>query len=140
MASSIPSYPTGPSREYPPRLVIIGGFVIDIDTCAAWGSRILGEYLDPKTKVNTAYGVIVYKLLREYKTNFTGIGETTGSEWMVVTQSARFKGWKDMDPALIPQFQEGEREAIARKLLEQEGAFLRSFPETCSTLTRWLCM
>jgi hypothetical protein len=36
---------------------------------------------------------------------FTPIGEdidSDASEWMVVTQSAKFKGWKDIDPALIP--------------------------------------
>lgn len=40
---------------------------------------------------------------------------------MVVTQSAEFEGWKDMDPALIPQFKEGYREDIARQLLEEQG-------------------
>jgi hypothetical protein len=38
------------------------------------------------------------------------------------TQSAKFDGYKDMDPSEIPQFEEGEREAIARPLLEKEGA------------------
>ena len=42
-------------------------------------------------------------------------------QYMVVTQSAAFRGWKGMDPELIPKFEEGEREAIARDLLEMEG-------------------
>ncbi|KAF8806563.1 hypothetical protein BYT27DRAFT_7191119 [Phlegmacium glaucopus] len=28
---------------------------------------------------------------------------------MVITQYAWFRGYKDMDPSLIPQFEEGER-------------------------------
>ena len=62
-------------------------------------------------------------------TNFTRnikrnlrVGEDLESrEWMVVTQSAKFNGWKDMDPALIPQFEEGYREEIARQLLAEHG-------------------
>jgi hypothetical protein len=41
---------------------------------------------------------------------------------MLVTQSAKFDGYRGMDPSDILQFEEGEREAIARPLLEQEGA------------------
>ena len=40
---------------------------------------------------------------------------------MVVTQSAPFNGWKGMDPELIPKFEKGQWEAIARDLLEAEG-------------------
>ena len=42
-------------------------------------------------------------------------------EWMVVTQTVKFNGWKDMGPALIPQFEEGYREDIARQLLAEHG-------------------
>ena len=99
----MPLYPTKPSREYPPRRVIVGGYVIDDDTCRAWGSRIAGISFPPE-KLSFAFGAINYKLDKEYKTKFTGIGEVSDSgEWMVVTQSAKFNGWKDMDPALIPQ-------------------------------------
>ena len=45
---------------------------------------------------------------------------------MVVTQSAPFSGWKGMDPELIPKFKEGEREAVARDLLEAQGKFTYS--------------
>ena len=41
---------------------------------------------------------------------------------MVVTQSAKFDGWKNMDPTLIPQFEEGYREEVARQLLAEHGA------------------
>ena len=117
----MPPYPTGPSREYPRRRVIVGGYVITDDACRAWGSRIAGRSFPPE-KVFVAYSAINYKLRKEYKTKFTGVGEDIESrEWMVVTQSAKFNGWKDMDPALIPQFEEGYREEIARQLLAEHG-------------------
>ena len=118
----MPLYPTKPSREYPPRRVILGGYVIDDDRCRAWGSRIAGISFPPE-HVHAAYSVISYQLDKEYKTKFTPVGGEThrGKEWMVVTQSAKFDGWKDMDPALIPQFEEGYREEIARQLLAEQG-------------------
>ena len=42
-------------------------------------------------------------------------------QYMVVTQSTPFNGWKGMDPELIPKFEEDQREAIPRNLLETEG-------------------
>ena len=39
----------------------------------------------------------------------------------LVTQSAPFNGYKDMDPSEIPQFEAGKKEAIAQKLLEEAG-------------------
>ena len=42
-------------------------------------------------------------------------------QYMVVTQSAPFNGWKGMDPILIPKFEEGQQEAITRDVLEAEG-------------------
>ena len=117
----MPPYPPGPSREYPPRRVIVGGYIIDDETCCAWGSRIAGIPFPPE-RVYVAHSAINLKLDKEYKTKFTGVGEDFDSrEWMVVTQSAKFDGWKDMDPALIPQFKEGRREEIARQLLAEQG-------------------
>lgn len=40
---------------------------------------------------------------------------------LILWSSLWFKGYKDMDPKLIPQFEEGKREAVARQLLEAEG-------------------
>ena len=95
--------------------------MIDDDTCRAWGSRIAGISFPPE-KLYVSHSAIVYKLHKEHKTKFTGVGEDIESrEWMVVTQSAKFNGWKDMDPALIPQFEEGYREEIARQLLAEHG-------------------
>ena len=118
----MPLYPTRPSHEHPPRRVILGGYVINDDTCLAWGSRIAGIPFPPK-HVHAAHSAISYQLDKDYKTKFTpvGGGETNCKEWMVVTQSAKFNGWKDMDPALIPQFEEGYREEIARQLLAEHG-------------------
>jgi hypothetical protein len=60
--------------------------------------------------VPSAYSAICQKLLKEYKTKFTVPPiedfDSSESEWMVVTQSAKFNEWKDMDPALIPQIEE----------------------------------
>jgi hypothetical protein len=119
----MPPYPTGPSHEYPPRRTIIGGYVIDGETCRAWGSQIAGMSFSPEQMV-AASNNIRYKLKKDYKTKFTAIGEDfywNAREWMVVTQTAKFNGWKDMDPALIPQFEEGYREEIARQLLGEHG-------------------
>lgn len=41
---------------------------------------------------------------------------------MVITRSAPFRGYKDMDSSLILQFTEGSREVPAQKMLEIEGA------------------
>ncbi|SJL14450.1 uncharacterized protein ARMOST_17907 [Armillaria ostoyae] len=52
---------------------------------------------------------------------FSIVGEEQFGQFMVVTQSKRFRrGYLGMDPSQIPQFQEGEQEAIARKMLEEE--------------------
>ena len=117
----MPVYPTKPSHKYPPRRVILGGYVIDDDTCRAWGSRIAGISFPPE-HVHAAYSAISYQLDKEYNTKFTPVGKETGCrEWMVATQSAKFNGWKGMDPALIPRFEEGYREEIARQLLAEHG-------------------
>jgi hypothetical protein len=52
---------------------------------------------------------------------FTMVGSECYKEYMVVTQSAPFRGWKGMDPELIPKFEEGEHEAVVRELLKAEG-------------------
>ena len=55
------------------------------------------------------------------RVNFRQVGEVAGVHWMLVTQSAPFNGYKDMDPCEIPQFEAGEKEAVAQKLLEDAG-------------------
>ena len=118
------TYPSGPSRKNPPRRSIVGGYVIDNATCVAWGSRILDEPLDPDRRSDSsgAFSIIMLKLDKKpYYTRFIMFGPESYKQYMVVTQSAPFNGWKGMDPGLIPKFEEGNREAIARDLLEAEG-------------------
>ena len=128
MSSNTPqtSYPSGPSRKNPPRRSIVGGFVIDNATCVAWGSRILHEPLNPDVENDSigALSLIQRKLENKpYRTDFIMFGPECYKQYMIVTQSAEFNGWKGMDPRLIPKFEEGKREAIARDLLAAEGRF-----------------
>ena len=118
------SYPSGPSRKNPPRRSIVGGYVIDNATCVAWGSRILDEPLNPDRENDSigALSMIMRKLRKKpYCTRFIMFGPESFKQYMVVTQSAPFNGWKGMDPGLIPKFEEGNLEDIARDLLEAEG-------------------
>jgi hypothetical protein len=66
-----------------------------------------------------AFTVIMRKVEgKPHRGFFTVVGSES---YIVVTQSAPFRGWKGMDPELIPKFEEGEREAYVRKLLKAEG-------------------
>ena len=116
------SYPSGPSSKNPPRKSIVGGYVIDNPTCIAWGSRIMGEPLNPDRN-NDSLGALylIRGKVEPYRANFIMFGPECYKQYMVVTQSALFRGWKGMDPELIPKFEEGEREAAARELLKAEG-------------------
>ena len=124
-AQTSESYPSGPSLKNPRRNWIVGGYVINNATCVAWGSRILSEPLDPEA-VNgsmAALWAIMRKLSESYMTHFAMFGPESYKQYMIVTQSSPFCGWVGMNPQLIPKFEEGEREAIAREFLEVEGAF-----------------
>ena len=125
MSSNTPqtSYPSGPSRQNPPRRSIVGGYVIDHATCVAWGSRIVNVPLNPETESFGALSIVMRELDEKYRTRFIMFGPESYKQYMVVTQSAAFSGWKGMDPRLIPKFKEGTVEAIARDLLEAEGRF-----------------
>jgi len=100
-----------------------GGLVMSPNTAGAWASRIFGRELHPLRNVHTICKVISNHV-RSYRLNFMVIGEVWPDEaqYMLITQSASFDGFKGMDPSTIPQFEEGDREAIARDLLEREGA------------------
>ena len=100
--------------------------MIDNATCVAWASRISELSLNPDLvkDSNGALFLIIRKLgNKPYRTRFIMFGPESFKQYMVVTQSAEFNGWKGMDPGLIPKFEEGKREAIARDLLEAEGRF-----------------
>jgi hypothetical protein len=104
--------------------------VIDNATCVAWGSRILERPLNPDVENDSigALCIIMRKIGKKpYHTRFIMFGPECYKQYMVVTQSVAFCGWKGMDPELIPKFEEGEREAVARDLLEAEGRLTQSF-------------
>ena len=90
-------------------------------TAFAWASRIHGQTIYPVYENYLAEQTILRKI-KKYKVDFREVGEVPDVEWMIVTQIAPFKGRVGMDPATIPQFVEGEWEAIARRLLAEEGA------------------
>jgi hypothetical protein len=51
--------------------------------------------------------------------NFLERGEVSDTEFKVVTRGSQFSGYLGMDPSRIPQFQEGEQEPRARKLVDE---------------------
>jgi hypothetical protein len=89
------------------------------DTARAWATRLLGKEL----RISNLHA-IRKTVIDTYGVKFHAIGESSPDEaqYILVTQSVRFNGYRGMDPSDIPQFEEGEREAIARLLLEREGA------------------
>jgi hypothetical protein len=109
-----------------------GGFVLSPETAGSWASRLYGEELHPLYDGPTICDVLLNEV-RPYRVNFKLIGEVWPDEaqYMIVTQSAKFDGYKGMDPSEIPQFKEGEREAIARQLLEKAGASCRGLGLNC---------
>jgi hypothetical protein len=94
-----------------------GGFVLSPETAAKWASRITGKEMRTENLGNL---FPIQAKLRPYKVAINFIGDSMAEmEYMVVTQSERLMGYKQGSP--IPQFEEGEREAMARPLLEGEG-------------------
>jgi hypothetical protein len=74
--------------------------VIDNATCVAWGSRILKEPLNPDVENDSsgALSLIMRKLGgKPYRTRLIMFGPENYKQYMVVTQSAAFCGWKGMD-------------------------------------------
>ena len=104
----------------PPRHYRLGGLRINNDTAVQWASRLKGRELHPLKDRSIVRKVILDKAVAS-RVFFRQVGEVSGVHWMLVTQSAPFKGYKDMDPSEIPQFEEGEKEEIAKMLLEEAG-------------------
>jgi len=107
-------------HKLPPRHYRLGGLRINNDTAVQWASRLKGRALHPVINRPTVKKAIFDKVIAS-RVNFRQVGEVAGVHWMLVTQSAPFNGYKDMDPCEIPQFEAGEKEAIAQKLLEEAG-------------------
>jgi len=114
------SEPPPPERRYP-RYKIVGGFDISTPIATAWASRLVGEELHPYHD-QTSVSMVLSDKVRPHGADFVDVTETNEPAYMLITQSARFNGYKGMDPELIPQFKEGKREAVARKLLGEEGS------------------
>ncbi|KAK0462438.1 uncharacterized protein EV420DRAFT_1745847 [Desarmillaria tabescens] len=90
------------------------------DTAIAWASRIIGQELT-EDDICLVWQLIETKV-KPFGSRFSYVGEVGSVEFMVVTRRAVFRrGYLGMDPAEILQFHEGEKERIARKLLEEEG-------------------
>ncbi|KAK0203722.1 hypothetical protein DFS33DRAFT_1383983 [Desarmillaria ectypa] len=75
---------------------------------------------EPVTKILAAWRTIDLRVSR-MSARFSMVGEIPYDRFMVVTQIKRFhRGYLGMYPSEIPQFKEGEPEAITRKMLEDE--------------------
>ena len=93
------SRPSAAMKRYP-RRIRIGGFLMNVETATAWASRLTGRTLDPIRNSPTICNVIL-KTVKPYRVNFKPVGEVMDVSYMVITQSAWFKGYKDMDPLLF---------------------------------------
>jgi len=74
-------------------------------TATEWANRLSRVELElPR------HSPMVYKIIRDrvrtLGADFGGVGEEAGY-YMVITRSAAFRGYKDMDSSLIPPFTEG---------------------------------
>jgi hypothetical protein len=95
-----------------------GGFVISRQTAAEWASRITGKtYTDRQL---WAIEMAIQLKARVFNAGFELFGETWEEmAFMVITRRENLIGHKMGNP--IPPFSEGEREAMAKPLLEGEG-------------------
>jgi hypothetical protein len=119
-ATASPAICEPQEKEYPRRRRV-GGLAMNQETVLAWGSRILGRQLGDSECDTANATMAISRKVKPYRAKFLPVGEVYGIEWMIPTQIARFDGYKDMDPSLIPPFEEGNQEALARKLLMAEG-------------------
>ncbi|PBK73294.1 hypothetical protein ARMSODRAFT_1014879 [Armillaria solidipes] len=91
---------------------------MDSDTATKWASRIGNEPFT-NDRINRLWRIIENKL-GPYGSGFSFVGEERHAEFMIVTRRAVFRrGYKDMDPASIPQFKEGDEEKVLRRVLEE---------------------
>ncbi|KAF7761063.1 hypothetical protein Agabi119p4_10472 [Agaricus bisporus var. burnettii] len=95
-----------------------GGFVISLETAADWAFRISGKTLRPRQY--DAIQTVIKAKVNPFKAGFRLVGDTREEmAFMVITQSERLQDYKKNNP--VPQFEEGEMEAMAKPLLEREG-------------------
>lgn len=111
---------TATFHKPPPRHYRLGGLRIKNDTAVQWASRLKGRELHPVINLPTVKKVIFHEV-KAFRIHFRQVGEVAGVHWMFVTQCTPFNGYKGMDSSEIPQFEAGEKDAIAEKLLEEAG-------------------
>ncbi|GJJ12007.1 hypothetical protein Clacol_006245 [Clathrus columnatus] len=85
-------------RRVPPRNYRIGGYVISNDAATKWGSQLDGEELHPVIDSASIRQAVLQK-----------------------TYPFGFDGYKGMDPTKIPQFEPGEKDMHAKRLLKEAG-------------------
>ncbi|KAJ7600646.1 hypothetical protein C8J56DRAFT_910899 [Mycena floridula] len=109
--------------EYPePRHFRVGGFFIPPDVSADWASRLTGRPRSDPTRCQPGITRQIDKRVKEYGVAFYPVGDAPiGQNYMLVTRQAPFEGHTNMTPAEIPQFEEGELEEKARKMLDEQG-------------------
>jgi hypothetical protein len=96
--STIPSQPTyeseppPPERRYP-RYKIVGGFDISTPIATAWASRLVGEELHPYHD-QPSVSMVLSDKVRPHGADFVDVTETNEPAYMLITQSARFNGYK----------------------------------------------
>ncbi|KAJ7600643.1 hypothetical protein C8J56DRAFT_1019749 [Mycena floridula] len=113
----------------------LGGFYIPTDVAAGWAGRLKGgrsvAYQAEPVKYAPTIHIAIQDEVQKHGpgVDFYPVGELWHDlTFMLVTRKAPFKGHKDMTPDKIPQFEEGEKEARIRELLDQEGEYL---PNCC---------
>ncbi|EKM76318.1 hypothetical protein AGABI1DRAFT_131409 [Agaricus bisporus var. burnettii JB137-S8] len=95
-----------------------GGFVISLETAADWTTRITG--LATNARQYGAMQKAIRAKVHPFKAEFRLVGDSQEElAYMVIMQAERLEHYKRDIP--VAQFEEGEREAIARSLLEREG-------------------
>jgi hypothetical protein len=104
----------------PPHHYHLGGLCISNSTAVQWASCLKGRELHP-VMVSPTVKKVIFAKLETSCVYFRQVGEVSGVHWMLITHSTQFNRYKDMDTYKIPQFELGEKDTIAQKLLEEVG-------------------
>jgi hypothetical protein len=102
---------------------LLGGFVMDPAVAATWASGLINTSLDPVANFPTICETILDRV-HQYHATFDFVGEfLQEAKYIVITRSAKFSGYRGMDPLDIPKYEEGDKEAKIRMFLKAEGVF-----------------
>lgn len=102
-----------------PRNFRLGGYTISLETAAKWAGRLIDFELNPDTQYLTVTNVI-FPILSRHLINFRLIDEEEHFKFMFVTQSGPFRGYRNMPSSEILQFEQCEKDAIVKELLDGE--------------------